>query len=73
MPVKTKSDLERFHDRFTQILEIAEPIRTNRLRNLMSDLEQAYDIPMLNNEAFNTCNPRVMDLYRAASRARNFE
>jgi hypothetical protein len=73
MPVKTKSDLERFHDRFTQILEIAGPSRTNRLTNLMNDLEDVYEIPGFNNETFNICNPRIMDLYRAAYHAKNFE
>lgn len=68
-----KSTLERFHDRYTQILETKEPMRTNRLTNLMDDLEQVYFIPMQRNEAFEQLNVRVMHLYRAASRARDLE
>ena len=75
--MKTKitqpSTLERFHDRYTQILETKEPTRTMRLTNLMNDLEQVYQIPKQRNEAFEQLNVRVMHLYRAVSRARNFE
>ena len=75
--MKTKttqpSTLERFHDRYTQILETKEPTRTMRLSNLMNDMEQVYLIPMRKNEAFEQLNVRVMHLYRAVSRARNFE
>ena len=75
--MKTKitqpSTLERFHDRYTQILETKEPTRSMRLRNLMNDLEQVYFIPMRKNEAFEQLNVRVMHLYRAVSRARNLE
>ena len=75
--MKTKtaqpSTLERFHDRYTQILETKEPTRTTRLTNLMDDLEQVYQIPTLYNLDFNSSNVRVMHLYRAVNRARDFE
>jgi len=75
--MKTKtaqpSTLERFHDRYTQILETKEPTRSMRLRNLMNDMEQVYLIPMRKNEAFEQLNVSVMHLYRAVSRARDFE
>ena len=75
--MKTKitqpSTLERFYDRYTQILETKEPTRTIRLRNLMNDMEQVYSIPMQRNEAFEQLNVRVMHLYRAVSRARILE
>jgi len=67
------STLERFHNRYAQILETKEPTRSMRLRNLMNDLEQIYFIPMQKNEAFEQLNVRVMHLYRAVSRARDFE
>ena len=73
MLMKNKSNLERFHDRYAQILETKEPTRTMRLTNLMNDLEQVYQIPKQRNEAFEQLNVRVMHLYRAVSRARNFE
>lgn len=68
-----KSTLERFHDRYTQILETKEPMRTNRLNNLIDDMKQVYCIPLFKNEAFEQENVRVMHLYRAASRARDLE
>ena len=75
--MKTKitqpSTLERFHNRYAQILETKEPTRTIRLNNLMDDMEQVYLIPMRKNEAFEQLNVRVMHLYRAVSRARNLE
>jgi len=75
--MKTKitqpSTLERFHNRYTQILETKEPTRTMRLTNLMNDMEQVYSIPMRRNEAFEQLNVRVMHLYRAVSRARILE
>jgi len=67
------STLERFHNRYAQILETKEPTRSMRLRNLMNDLEQVYFIPMQKNEAFEQLNVRVMHLYRAVGRARDFE
>ena len=67
------STLERFHNRYAQILETKEPTRTTRLTNLMNDMEQVYQIPMQRNEAFEQLNVRVMHLYRAVSRARDFE
>lgn len=45
--------------------------RDVRLANLMTDLEQAYGIPSLRNESFETANPFVMQLYRAVSEARS--
>ena len=75
--MKTKnaqpSTLERFHDRYTQILETKEPTRTARLTNLMDDMKQVYCIPLFKNEAFERENVRVMHLYRAVSRARDLE
>ena len=75
--MKTKitqpSTLERFNNRYAQILETKEPTRTMRLTNLMNDMEQVYQIPMQRNEAFEQLNVRVMHLYRAVSRARDFE
>ena len=75
--MKTKitqpSTLERFHNRYAQILETKEPTRTMRLNNLMDDMKQVYCIPLFKNELFERENVRVMHLYRAASRARDLE
>lgn len=40
------------------------------LPRLMTELEQAYAIPMLNNEAFNRDNEEVIKLYHRVSSAR---
>ena len=75
--MKTKitqpSTLERFNNRYAQILETKEPTRSMRLRNLMNDMEQVYSIPMRRNKMFEQLNARVMHLYWSASRARDFE
>lgn len=39
---------------------------------LMTELEQAYSIPLLNNEVFNSENEEVIKLYRRISSARVF-
>lgn len=63
-------DLEAFRNRFNEIKEGKEPMRTNRLVNLMNDLEQAYQIPATYSTAFQFNNPEVMRLYRDVSYAR---
>lgn len=57
--------------RFNQILGGAQTLKDKRLAQLMSDLEQAYNIPILNDEEYNLKNPFVVQLYRAVSEARN--
>ena len=49
-----------------------EPIRTNRLVNLMNDLEQSYNIPVFAMAVYEKKNPEVMALYREVSNARTF-
>lgn len=59
--------------RLRQILHGSELMRDVRIAELMSDLEKAYHIPMLNDENFNKRNPFVIQLYRTASELRSFE
>lgn len=47
-----------------------DQVKNARLANLMTDLEQAYQIPSLRNESFEKANPFVMQLYRTVSEAR---
>ncbi|SHH85951.1 hypothetical protein [Desulfosporosinus lacus] len=47
-----------------------ETASQEELPRLMTELEQAYSIPMLNNEVFNRDNEDVIKLYRRISSAR---
>lgn len=61
--------LDVLRDRFTEILENKEPIRTNRLINLMQDICLIFDIPEPFRVDFEHENTDVMDLYRAVTRS----
>ncbi|GGJ61764.1 hypothetical protein [Virgibacillus salexigens] len=69
----THEELEAFRNRFNEINESKEPVRTNRLSILMTDMEQTYNIPNFYSAAFNYHNPQVIKLYRQVSYARFFE
>ena len=68
----TFGEMKAWTERFNQILGGAQCLKDKRLANLMTDLEQAYDIPILNDEEYNRKNPFVVQLYRAVSEARSF-
>ncbi|GAB3797208.1 hypothetical protein [Virgibacillus kimchii] len=68
----TNEELQAYRDRFAEILKCEEPIRTNRLTNLMNDLEWTYHIPTLGNPDYEKRHPEVMKLYRAVSVKRKF-
>lgn len=61
-----------FKERFEEIKQGKEPVRTNRLSALMTDMEQVYKIPCLFDATYASNNPVVMRLYREISRARRF-
>ena len=42
-----------------------------RLSQMMTDMEQAYAIPFLNNKEYNARNPHVVGMYRTASESRS--
>ena len=67
----TVGEMLKWTERFNQILGGAQCLKDKRLAQLMSDLEQAYGIPILNDEEYNRENPFVVQLYRAVSEARN--
>ena len=67
----TVGEMLGWTERFNQILGGAQTLRDKRLAQLMTDLEQAYDIPILNDEEYNRENQFVVQLYRAVSEARN--
>lgn len=68
----TTGEMSGWTNRFNEILSGPVSLREHRLSNLMSDLEQAYGIPIINNEEFNNRNPHVIQLYRTISDARLF-
>lgn len=70
----TIGEMRGFTKRFNEIVtsDTSEKTKTERLSTLMTDLEQAYNIPSLNDEKFNEENPFVIRLYRTVSEARMF-
>lgn len=56
--------------RFHEIQNCDSRVKDVRLANLMTDMEQAYDIPCLRNDEYNKKNPHVIAMYRAVSEAR---
>ncbi len=71
--MKNQIMLQRFEQQFVEIADGKEPIRSKRLANLMTNMEQAFEIPMRPSEYFEFKNASVMELYRKVSIARNFE
>lgn len=67
----TVGEMLEFTKRFKEIMDRNSDTKDERLANLMTDLELAYEIPALNDEEFNKKNPFVMSLYRAVSEARS--
>lgn len=67
----TTGEMLGFTKRFNEIMK-SDKFKDARLANLMTDLEKAYDIPMVNNDEFNKANPHVMQLYSSVSDARTF-
>lgn len=50
---------------------LPEPQRTLQLSNLMDELKQEYNIPLINRESYNTENKEVIQLYREVASSRN--
>jgi len=69
----TFGEMLTYTNRLKEIIYSNAPqfIRDRRLANLMSDIEQAYNIPTLRDQEFEKENPFVMQLYRAVSEARS--
>ncbi len=40
--------------------------------DIMNDMEMEFDIPMINDEAYNKKNADVMELYREVANSRDF-
>jgi len=69
----TVGEMLQYTNRLKEILASNAPrfIKDRRLANLMTDLEQAYGIPVLRNIEFEKENPFLMQLYRTVSEARS--
>ncbi len=69
----TTGQMLEYTNRFNGIIasNSSQDIKDVRLANLMTDLEAAYDIPMMRSEGFEYDNPHVMQLYRTVSEARS--
>ncbi|SEB16002.1 hypothetical protein SAMN05421743_12175 [Thalassobacillus cyri] len=65
-------EITTFARRLVNILKLRnEYIRNIRLANFMSDMESAFDIPMLNRDRFNQKYQDVITIYMTASGARS--
>jgi len=67
----TAGEMLGYTKRLNAILGGYMGLRDQRLSQLMTDLEQAYNIPMLKDEQFEKENPFLMSLYRAVSDERS--
>jgi len=73
----TTGEMQLWTNRFKEIVDAKanNGIKSMRLSNLMTDLESAYNIPMVGKkriELFEAIHPHVMQLYRTVSEARVF-
>ncbi|WNF33804.1 hypothetical protein RI196_03720 [Aeribacillus composti] len=67
----TVGEMLQYTNRFKEIMNGPNSLRDSRLVILMSDLEQAYNIPTLRDQEFEKQNPYLMQLYRTVSEARS--
>lgn len=66
-------DLEKFTERFEDITDwskTSEDRKTERLSELMTEMERTFLIPAMNHEEYNQKNPEVIALYRKIANAR---
>jgi hypothetical protein len=74
--IPDQETLAGFQERFEEIKGVKDnEIKTIRLAALMTDMESAYDIPLvgpLRIAAFNQSFPELMQLYKQVSQARCF-
>lgn len=69
----TLAELAQYTVRLIEILSIKDNHhRDMRLANLMTDLEVAYNIPVINDEEFNQKNELLIGFYRMVSNLRSF-
>ncbi|ENH96690.1 hypothetical protein J416_09339 [Gracilibacillus halophilus YIM-C55.5] len=66
-------DMAKYTDRLNETMQIKDKqLRNDRLANLQSDLEAAYEIPLTGDALkFRIENPGVIELYRTVVEARS--
>lgn len=65
--------LEQFRLEFDDIKAVEMPVnqKNEALAVLMTDIEKAFNIPMINDENWNSKNKDIVELYREISEARD--
>jgi hypothetical protein len=61
-----------YRQKYSEIVKLSEPKRTQELAGLMTKMENQFSIPGLNDEKWNAENKEVIKIYREISNARNF-
>lgn len=66
----TIGEMNELTKRYQGILSGNPKQKDLRLSIMMTDMEQAYAIPFINNEKYNARNPHVVSMYRTLSESR---
>lgn len=66
--------LVQYNQRYEEIIHAdwSQDKKDKKLAELMTEMEQVYNIPMLRNEEWERENKRVIALYRRMSLSRSF-
>ncbi len=65
--------IQMYRDQFLMINQCKDStVRNKQLGRLMTEMEDEYNIPAINDEAYNVSNSIVMALYTDISNARAF-
>lgn len=71
--IMQKDKVRTLREQFTMIQQCKnDEFRTFQLRDLMTEMEGRFDIPLLKDEKYNQANPEVIELYLEISNARVF-
>jgi len=68
-----KKNPDSYYIKLEEIAARFEKACQEELPRLMTEMEHAFSIPMLNNTGFNQDNKEVLELYRKISNARDFQ
>jgi len=67
----TFGEMQELTKRYNGIMTGDSKQKDLRLSQMMTDMEQAYAIPFLNNKEYNARNPFVVAMFRTASESRS--
>jgi hypothetical protein len=69
--IMQESEVKAFRELYNAIQQCKDDeVRTLRLRDLMTEMEGRFSIPLLKDEEYNQANLKVMELYLEVSNAR---